>query len=99
MKIMATQYSIRSRQRCRPGNIHPKSWVIEVSDDKSSWTSVDEEVGNGDLNGASYVKTFKVDTPKSGQYLRMRQTGPNHTGGHCLSFDEIELFGNLVSQP
>jgi hypothetical protein len=98
MKVLATQYSIKSRSDAGPGGLHPKSWVIEVSDDKNSWSVVDEKVGNGDLNGLGSVKTFKVDTPKAGQYLRMRQTGLNHCNSHYFSFGKIELFGNLVNK-
>jgi hypothetical protein len=98
MKVMATHYAIRSRVD-QPGIFtHPQSWVIEVSDDKSSWDTVDEKVRNGDLNGAGRVKIFKVDTVKTGRYLRMRQTGPSHRGDYYLTFDSLELFGTLFGE-
>jgi hypothetical protein len=93
--VCATHYSIFSRRDIGKDSLHPKSWVVEVSEDGKAWTIVDRRDDNSDLNGQSAQQTFTITDPKTGRYLRLRQTGPNHRGDNYFSFTKLELFGRL----
>ena len=78
----------------------PKSWVLEVSNDGTSWDVADRRDGNEDLNTKFAIHHFVIGTPPRGSFsmIRLRQTGKNH-GGHdglCLNF--FEVFGTLFTQ-
>ena len=79
-----------------PGSSHPKSWVFEVSNDRSSWTVLDQR-DNNDLNQASVIRNFSISPHphESFQYVRIHQTGPNHEGTYHLALSSIEIFGVL----
>jgi hypothetical protein len=98
--ISPTHYAIRSYPSWGVNSCHPKSWVIEVTNDRSnvnSWTEVDRRTNNEDLNSPGIVQTFRLSTPPQGEYryIRLRQTGPNHRGDNLLGFSAFELFGQL----
>jgi hypothetical protein len=63
--ITPTHYAIRSQHH--PVNCcHPKSWVIEVTNDESgmkAWTEIDRRVNNNELNGKHVVRTFEISPP------------------------------------
>ena len=90
--------SIRSID-CVPGGPHPKSWVLEVSNDGSegSWKAVDSREDNNDLNGKFVTRNFWLGTPQSGafRFVRLRLTGKNHQGLGQLVICALELFGTL----
>lgn len=94
-RVVPTHYTIRSYQY----NSHPKSWVIECSNDRISWETVDEESECPHLASSSPVHTFKVNHPtsKGFRYVRMRLTGPNWSGNNQLVIDSFEIYGNLTS--
>ena len=93
-----TSYSIRS-SGYGPGSGHPKSWVLEVSNDGSedSWKAVDSRKDNNDLNDELLTRNFSLGTPPSGafRFVRLRQTGENHWGSDILAICALELFGTL----
>ena len=97
-RVIPTSYLIRS---CwgRPGDHHPKSWVLEVSNDGSegSWKAVDSREDNNDLNDEHVTRNFSLGTPPSGafRFVRLRQTGENHWGSDILAICALELFGVL----
>ena len=97
-RLTPTSYSIRS---CHwgPGCAHPKSWVLEVSNDGSegSWKEVDSRKDNNDLNDSHVIRNFSLGTPQSGafRFVRLRQTGNNHCGRIRLAICALELFGTL----
>ena len=80
-RVTPTSYSIRS-QRGGSGCCHPKSWVLEVSNDGSegSWAVVDSRENNNDLNDSEMALNFAISAPPSGafRFVRLRQTGKNH---------------------
>jgi hypothetical protein len=91
-----THYTVRSRSDGFSGSNNLKEWVVEVSDDGADWTPVDAQSKNGDLNSKGAVRTFAVrpDCPES-RYVRLRQTGPAHSGKNFLAICAFELFGSL----
>ena len=97
-RVTPTSYSIRS-QGNGPGGNHPKSWVLEVSNDGSegSWEEVDSRENNSDLNGGHLTRNFAVGARPSGafRFVRLRLTGRNHHGNDHLWICALELFGAL----
>ena len=97
-RVTPTSYSIKS---CwgGPGGYHPKSWVLEVSNDgsKGSWETVDSRKDNNDLNDRRVTRNFSLGTPQSGafRFVRLRLTGKNHGGYDDLCICALELFGTL----
>jgi hypothetical protein len=98
-RIVPTHYAIRSRADGRKGYNHPKSWVIEVTNDRTiePWTEIDRQNGNLDLNAAGVVQTFPISHPPEQEfrYIRIRQTGVSHDNSHYLTFCALEVFGQL----
>ena len=45
---------------CSQNGSHNKSWVLEGSRDKNSWTILDEETNCSYLNGSNFIHTFPV---------------------------------------
>lgn len=76
---------------------HPKSWVIEGSNDNNNWMVIDEQRNCPFLNGSNLIHTFTIQDQKQEkfQFIRLRLTGPNWNDSHQLSFDSIEFYGKL----
>ena len=93
-RVCLSQYSLKS-DGSRWG--HLLSWVIEVSDDGSTWEVVDER-NTQDLNGEYLVRTYECNrrSDRFVRYVRLRQTGENSGCGYCLYLSEIEFFGKLT---
>ena len=64
---------------------------------RGSWEVVDSRENNGDLNDYFMTRNFAISAPPSGafRFVRLRQTGKNHSGDDCLAFQALELFGEL----
>ena len=88
------------RQACYySGERHPKSWVLEVSNDgrQGSWEVVDSRENNEDLNDRHVIRDFAISAPPSGAFrlVRLRLTGKNHMETDRLVISALELFGAL----
>ena len=97
-RVIPTSYSIRSSSLgC--GSSHPKSWVLEVSNDeeRENWTEIDRQEDNDELNGESRTANFKITpVPSIGfRFFRLRQIGQNHRGSNCLTIGALEIFGAI----
>ena len=92
-RVSVTGYSIKSGDDC-----FPIEWVIEVSNDKKSWTAIDRR-NCFDLVGKWNEKTYecKDKTDKLFRYVRLRQTKKNVGGSDFLALSQIEFFGHLVA--
>lgn len=97
--IIPTNYTIQSFPRGSNGYAHPKSWVIEGSNDNKNWEIINEQTNSPALNGESVVHTFTVQKmyQKAYRYLKMRITGPNWGDLATLCFSAIEFYGTLCS--
>jgi hypothetical protein len=71
-------------------------WVIEGSNDKSAWTTLDRRTTR-DLVGSSIVKTYRSPTFPNPffRFIRMRQTGKTSDNGDLFVLTSIEFFGWL----
>ena len=99
-RVIPTSYSVRSIRK-GPGNEHPRSWVLEVSNDGigGSWVVLDSRENNSDLNDNFVTHNFSL-APHLGAYrfVRLRLTGKNHFGNHQLIIAALEIFGALSSE-
>ena len=80
-RMIPKSYSVRSNGFW-PGRNHLKSWVIEVSNDGSSWTEIDRRDNNNDLHGKYATANFRISmVPSEGiRFFRLRQIG----WGNCI---------------
>lgn len=90
MKIQVTSYSIRSSQK-QIGHI--KNWVIEVSNDGTNWSVIDERNNCPDLNGPNKTKNYSVQPNQFSRYCRFRHTGEIWSGQ--IELNAIEFYGSL----
>jgi hypothetical protein len=98
--ISPTHYAIRSVVAWTRDNPHPKSWVIEVTNDRSicnSWIEINRRENNEDLNSSGILQTFRISHPPSSEFrfIRFRQISTNHRSDHYLGITAFELFGQL----
>jgi hypothetical protein len=83
--------------RLRASYSYPlKSWAVDGSEDRASWTEIDRRENDSDINDHLAVKTFEVAESESFSAIRLRQTGPNHYSGNCLVLSAFEAFGVLA---
>jgi hypothetical protein len=97
-RVEVRHYSIRSQFDAGAGASHPKSWVIEGSDDCENWTELDSQTNNSDLNDQNKICTWPTKIRMKSRYIRLRQTGLNHNGTDFLWISSFELFGSLMEQ-
>ena len=96
--IIPSGYSIRSRYDGGPGDCNIQSWVIETSNDGSSWTEIDRKQNCRDLDDGNVTKMYNVNTSSSCRYIRLRQTGPgtNSYYPNQIVLSSFEIFGTLL---
>ena len=96
-RVIPTHYTVRSYPSGANAH-HPKTWVIEGSNDNSSWDKIDEEVNCAHLNGLNVSHTFEMNKQNSNEYkyIRMRLTGPNWANYNYLMVDSFEIYGRLI---
>lgn len=93
-KIILTNYSIKSDHSI----YHPKNWVIEGSNDQSTWETIDKQNEFTGLKDKCQTCSFTVQNPtnKSYRYIRLFQTGKSWNNTNILVIGSMELFGTLV---
>ncbi|KAK8880688.1 hypothetical protein M9Y10_003372 [Tritrichomonas musculus] len=95
-QIKVTAYTIRSFFG-EENDEHPKSWVIEGSNDNNDWEEVDVQSNCGFLNGENKIHTFliKESNQKPFKFIRMRLTSENWSNTNCLDINCIDFYGKL----
>lgn len=95
--IIPKHYTIRSYNR-PPSLHHPKSWIIEGSNDRENWDVVDEQRETASLNRRDHFHTFAIKNQNLSNYrfLRMRQTALNWIGNNQLCLGSVEFYGYLI---
>jgi hypothetical protein len=94
MKVVLTDYSIRSRYDAASPNL--KSWVIEVSNTGQDWTEADRRENRDDLCAPNVVRSFSVSKRSTGRYIRLRPIGVNNNGHFDTLISGFEVFGSLT---
>lgn len=97
-RVIPFNYSIRSYYHYSKNAHHPKTWVIEASNDNETWVKIDEQKNCQSLNGRYLSETFKIENEdhREFRYIRMRQTGLSWGGSNYLTLDSFELYGTLI---
>jgi hypothetical protein len=97
MRIKPTHYSVRSRCDGGTDDHYPKNWIVEVSNDGSRWTTIDERRNNNDMKGANMTRTFTVSPCDYCRFIQIRQQGYNWYSVNSYNFiiSSFEIFGNL----
>ena len=72
------------------------AFVLEGSDDASSWTTL-LTVANTGFASAAEWKSWAVTPTVQYRYFRIRQTAANSQGTQHLVFGEVEFYGRLVT--
>ena len=94
--VNLTGYSLTS-YACGEGYDHPKSWVLEGSQDGRGWEIIDCQENSDALNGKSVTRYFPIRSTgrTSFRFVRIRQTAKNHLGNDYLTFSHFEVFGTI----
>lgn len=96
-RVIPTDYTLRSYNYGQ-NSCHPKSWVIEGSNDNISWEILDEQTNCPYLNGCNLSHTFKIknENSKEFKFIRMRSTGKNWAGDYYFTLESFEIYGTLI---
>ena len=102
--IIPTHYTIRSHPdggRGLAGWHNLRSWVIEGSNDETTWVVLDSRENNSELDGQNAMDNFTIAPDRVGEsyrYVRLRQTGPDSCSMgtyYCIVIASLEFFGQL----
>lgn len=77
----------------------PKSWLIEVSNDREEWITVDSRMNDYSLTGFGKFNTFTISNKSKDfyRYVRIKEIiGQN--GNHRLLLSEVEFYGKIIHQ-
>ena len=96
-RVIPSDYLIKSFDY-EPGSNHPKTWIIEGSNDNESWDTLDRQENCPYLNGNHLVHSFKIQNnqDKEYKYIRMVHTGKTWNNNTFLRFESFEIFGSLI---
>lgn len=94
-RVTADAYVLRSYFEAGENGYHPQHWVIEGSDNGTTWTVLDQVANDHQLNGKNKIAMYKIKKPKPCRMIRIRSTGPNHyrVTRYTLVLSSFELFG------
>ena len=94
-KMKVNRYALRARQDA-VGNM-PRNWVLEASNDASSWTTLKTHAADTTLTTASQWASFAITNTDSWRYLRLRGTGVDSSGSaQYIVLGEVEFYGTLT---
>jgi hypothetical protein len=88
MRVRPTHYTIKSDSL--------KSWVVESSLDFVNWTEIDRRTNNDDLKEEPHIRSFTVPKSAECRFIRLTQTGGNHSSDNELRVTAFEVFGSLI---
>ena len=93
-RVTPTSYMLISDDRH-----YPRSWVLEVSNDRSTWEVIDRRDDNEDLKEQYVARHFALNAPPSGlfRFVRFRLTAPNHSRYDIIDLTSFEIFGKFKS--
>jgi hypothetical protein len=91
--LVPNRLSIRSRSD-GTGNMLT-NFVLEGSNDDSSWTTILSVSGAG-FTAADQWKSWLVSGTTTWRYLRIRMTAPDSNGANYMTMGEVELYGVLT---
>ena len=96
--INPSSYSIKSYNDGQTSG-HLRNWVVEVSNDKNTWKTIDKHENDSVLRGNNIIATFNTEETKEFyRFIRLRQTGESwysNGGYYYIYFYFIEFYGKL----
>jgi hypothetical protein len=95
--LVVTDYSIQNGSNGSFSNT-PRNWIVEGSNDDSTWTTIDTKVNDTSIAFAlgAWSHFILGATPAAYRYFRFKTTGPNNAGLSYLQVGEIQLYGTLT---
>ena len=79
--------------------IYPTSWIIQTSEDGSTWVDVTETLTKANDGPVHPIETITFDPVVSGRYVRLYfNTVNTAAAGHGVGVKEVELYGREVVQ-
>ncbi|QHG15809.1 discoidin domain-containing protein [Nostoc sp. ATCC 53789] len=90
-KLKCNYYSIRSR--ANNVDYYPRNWILQGSNDGSTWTDLDTQVNNTTISSISQWLSLPVTSTTAYSYFRLLQNGVDSSGVGYLCLGEIELYG------
>lgn len=100
--VSITAYTIRSG-----GSSHPKSWIFEGSNDKITWTNIDEVHDCTYLNSprATHTFTIKEKNKKDQQdlgfrfirFIQLENMSPQNEKKYRINLKALEFFGHYFT--
>ena len=90
--ISPSQYCIKS-----DGNhcSHLKNWVLEGTNDPSTWKEIDRRENQETLNDDFAVGIFNCKKSRFYRYIRIRQIGENTSGNYYFGMCNFEIYGDM----
>ena len=94
-KIQPSSYSIRARNDF--GEIYPKHWILEASNDMQTWATLhDSQDNNEDINGNNKHHNYQIDLTQSFSIFRITQLACHNSAYGCyFVLNKVEIFGRL----
>jgi hypothetical protein len=77
---------------------HPKSWVLEGSEDGRSWDELHRQENNSNLNGSYLTETFTTWKQIDAKVIRLRLVGKNHFGTDDFMLSAFEIYGAILEE-
>jgi hypothetical protein len=94
-RICPSGYSLKAHNGSWSNGLFIRSWRFEGSNDDSEWTTLDTQRDCESISGNDKAAFFAVSTAQSFRFFRIFTSGPNSSGCHYFSMQQIELFGHL----
>jgi hypothetical protein len=81
------------------GPSNAKRWVLEGSNDGSSWTMIDDRSSEQSCRSEFEIGEFDCQSRCSDafQYLRLTKKGACWGSGHCFGLAALEFFGTITA--
>jgi hypothetical protein len=100
MTVIPTHYSIRFSAGTSYSNESRgrflQNWIIEGSNDGTSWTELDQRTTTGDPQEQPQMETFAISSQSRVRMIRLRQPGKNAFGTNELALAAFEIFGEVA---
>lgn len=84
----------RYRFICTEANGRPLDWVVEISDDKSNWITIDTRTG--ETTTLNVYKTITLTNSLASRYVRFRIT--NSTNSTDVHISEMEFYNIAMNK-
>ena len=77
------------------GSWSPANWIIEVSNDNTNWTVVDNKQSSNFIKNTT---KFNLQQPAECRYLKFRMTGKTTDGHDDIIIYNIEFYGAVLEE-